>query len=269
MIRLSILTFAMLMGMCAIAQTTISGRIINKQDQAVEYATVALTGDTIGTLADAQGQFTLTIPANCQSDLSISHVSYEKAIIPYSAYSSGKSLAIKLKDKNIELSEVVIDKKNKLKTILGKKMPGPSGSFRGKGREEWLEWGPTFKSKKNWVVSDIIFTIKKCTHERCVLSFSIYEMRGNEMVNILNKPIYKVINKISKKTKLDVKPSEDVILKAGKKYYVSVTVVDSDEYGIVEFPSQIRGCIARRISSGRTRKLPAGPVITLMGYELQ
>jgi hypothetical protein len=253
----------------ATAQTIITGRVINEHDEAIEYATIALSGDSIGTLADAQGRFSLTIPKGIKSDLSISHVSYERAIIPYSTYNNGKQLVIKLKDKNVELSEVVIGKKNKLKTILGKKLPGPTGSFRGKGQENWIEWGPTFKSKKDWVVSDIMFTIKKCTHERCVLSFSIYEKRGNEWVNILNKPIYKVVNKTSRKVKLDVKPSENIILKAGKQYYVSVSVVDSDDYGILEFDSQLRNCIARHLSKDRTRRIPAGPAITLMGYELQ
>ena len=253
----------------ATAQTVITGRVINEHDEAVEYATIAFTGETIGTFADAQGQFSLTIPENCKSDLSVSHVSYDRAIIPYSIYNNGKQLVIKLKDKNVELSEVVIGKKNKLKTILGKKLPGPTGGFRGKGQENWIEWGPTFNCKKDWIVSDIFFTIKKCTHERCVLSFSIYEKRGNEWVNILNKPIYKVVNKTSRKTKLDVKPSEDIILKKGKQYYISVTIVDSDEYGILEFASQLRSCIARHISKDRTRKIPAGPAITIMGYELQ
>ena len=39
----------------AMAQTTVTGRISNERGEAVEYATVALMGDTIGTLADAQG----------------------------------------------------------------------------------------------------------------------------------------------------------------------------------------------------------------------
>ena len=252
----------------ATAQIIITGRVINEHDEAVEYATIALTGETIGTFADGQGRFSLSIPDNIKSDLSISHVSYDREIIPYSIYNNGKQLVIKLKEKNVELNEVVIGKKNKLKTILGKKLPGPTGSFRGKGQENWIEWGPTFKCKKDWIVSDILFTIKKCTHERCVLSFSIYEQRGNEWINILNKPIYQVVNKTSRKTKLDVKPSEEIILKKGKHYYISVTVVESDEYGILEFASQLRNCIARHISKNRTRKIPAGPAITLMGYEL-
>ena len=254
MTRLFSILSAAIIAQCAMAQTIVTGRISNERGEAVEYATVALVGDTIGTLADAQGHFSLTIPHGKRNDLSITHVSYDKAIIPHSTYSAGKPLSIIVKDKNVKLDEVVVGKKNKLKTILGKKWPGPSGSFRGKWEENRLEWGPTFKVKKDWVVSDIFFTIKKSTYSRCVLSFTIYEIRGKEFVNILNKPIYKTV--------------ENIVLKAGKQYYVSVTIVDCDESGILEFNSQLRSCIARHLSAGRTRKLPAGPTITLMGYEL-
>ena len=179
----------------SLAQTTIMGSIFNVRGEGVEYATIALEGDTIGTLADAQGHFTLTIPKGKNNDLVITHVSYDKASIPFSSYRTGKPLSIIVKDKNVKLDEVVIGKKNKMKTILGKKLPGPTASFRGKGQQNWLEWGPTFKAKKNWVVSDIFFTIKKSTYSRCVLSFTIYEVRGKKYVNILNKPIYKTFLK--------------------------------------------------------------------------
>ena len=252
----------------SLAQTTITGQITNERGEGVEYATVVLEGDTIGTLADAQGHFTLTIPKGKNNDLVITHVSYDRASIPFSSYSIGKPLSIIVKDKNVKLDEVVVGKKNKMKTILGKKLPGPTGSFRGKWQQNRLEWGPTFKAKKNWVVSDIFFTIKKSTYSRCVLSFTIYEIRGKEYVNILNKPIYKTVTNTTQKTKLAVQPNENVILKAGKQYYVSVTIVDSDESGMLEFKSQLRSCIARHLSAGKARKLPAGPVITLSGYEL-
>lgn len=268
MTRLSSIVIAAIIAQCAMAQTTISGRVSNERGEAVEYATVSLVDDTIGTLADAQGHFSLTIPHGKRNDLSITHVSYDKAIIPHSTYSVGKPLSIIVKDKNVKLDEVVVGKKNKLKTILGKKWPGPSGSFRGKWEENRLEWGPTFKVKKDWVVSDIFFTIKKSTYSRCVLSFTIYEIRGKEFVNILNKPIYKTVTATAQKTKLAVQPNENIVLKAGKQYYVSVTIVDCDESGILEFNSQLRSCIARHLSAGKTRKLPAGPTITLMGYEL-
>ena len=63
----------------SLAQTTIMGSIFNVRGEGVEYATIALEGDTIGTLADAQGHFTLTIPKGKNNDLVITHVSYDKA----------------------------------------------------------------------------------------------------------------------------------------------------------------------------------------------
>ena len=130
----------------SLAQTTIKGCISNERGEGVEYATVSLEADTIGTLADALGHFTLTIPKGKNNDLIITHVSYDRASIPFSSYSAGKPLTIIVKDKNVKLDEVVVGKKNKMKTILSKKLPGPTASFRGKGQQNWLEWGPTFKA---------------------------------------------------------------------------------------------------------------------------
>jgi len=86
MTRFFSILLAAIIALCAIAQTTITGRISNERGAAVEYATVALVGDTIGTLADAQGHFTLTIPNGKRNDLAITHVSYDKATIPHSTY---------------------------------------------------------------------------------------------------------------------------------------------------------------------------------------
>ena len=48
---------AALFSFSSLAQTTITGQITNERGEGVEYATVALESDTIGTLADAQGRF--------------------------------------------------------------------------------------------------------------------------------------------------------------------------------------------------------------------
>jgi hypothetical protein len=74
---------AVIFSFSSLAQTTITGRISNERGEGVEYATVVLEGDTIGTLADAQGRFTLTIPKGKNNDLVITHVSYDKASIPF------------------------------------------------------------------------------------------------------------------------------------------------------------------------------------------
>ena len=79
MTRLFSILSAAIIAQCAMAQTIVTGRISNERGEAVEYATVSIVGDTIGTLADAQGHFSLTIPHGKRNDLSITHVSYDKA----------------------------------------------------------------------------------------------------------------------------------------------------------------------------------------------
>ena len=55
MTRLFSILSAAIIAQCAMAQTIVTGRISNERGEAVEYATVALVGDTIGTLPTPRG----------------------------------------------------------------------------------------------------------------------------------------------------------------------------------------------------------------------
>ena len=127
-------------------------------------------------------------------------------------------MTVTMKDKVVELAEVVVGKKNKPQKIAGKAVSGPTASFRGKGKVDGTEWGPVFKSKKDYVISDILLTIKGTSYQWCVLSFNIYEIQGDKFVNILNKPIYQRIEKSNGKQRLDIRPEETIVLKGKKKY---------------------------------------------------
>ena len=156
------------------AQITLKGSIVNERGVTVEYVSIGLEEDSIGTISDANGNFTIEIPANRKNDMVFTHVSFQKAIVPYETYANGQQLIVTMKDKVVELAEVVVGKKNKPQKIAGKAVSGPMASFRGKGKADALEWGPVFKSKKDYVISDILLTVKGCTYQWCVLSFNIY-----------------------------------------------------------------------------------------------
>ena len=126
-----------------------------------------------------------------------------------------------------------------------------------------------FKSKKDYVISDILLNIKGTSYQWCVLSFNIYEIRGDKFVNILNKPIYQRIEKSDGKHQIDIQPEETIVLKKRKKYFISVMVVDSDSYGILDMQSQLRTCYYRVITTGKKRKWPIGPAIQVKGYEIE
>ena len=125
------------------------------------------------------------------------------------------------------------------------------------------------KAKRITIISDILLTIKGTSYQWCVLSFNIYEIQGDKFVNILNKPIYQRIEKSDGKQQLDIQPEETIVLKGKKKYYISVMVVDSDRYGILDMQSQLKTSYYRVITKGKKRKLPIGPAIMVKGYEIE
>lgn len=262
---------ALLALVCAagLAQTTVKGHVVNEKGESVEYVSVGIEEDSVGVISDAKGYFAITIPKGRKEDLSFSHVSYQASTLPYREYASGKELTVVLRDKVVELAEVVIGKKNKPQTIAGKALSGPVASFRGKGKQKGTEWGPVFKSKRDYAVSDILLKIKGSTYKWCVLSFNIYEVKGGKFHNILNKPIYYRLDNPSTKVQIDVRPEETILLKGKQKYYISVAVVDSDAYGMLEMQSEFKSSYARSFAKGKIRKLPVGPAILVKGYEVE
>jgi len=268
------LVFAMLIVIITVAlpvsaQTSVKGHVVNERGETVEYVSIGFEEDSVGTISDANGNFELEIPANRKNDLVFTHVSFQKAIVPYETYANGQQLTITMKDKVVDLAEVVVGKKNKPQKIAGKAISGPVASFRGKGKVDGIEWGPVFKSKKDYVISDILLTIKGISYQWCVLSFNIYEIQGGIFVNILNKPIYHRIEKSNSKQRLDIQPEEAIVLRGKRKYYISVMVVDSDRYGILDMQSHFKTSYARNITKGKKRKLPIGPAIQVKGYEIE
>ena len=266
--------FAMLIAIMTIAspvsaQTIVKGCIVNERSETIEYVSIGFEEDSVGTISDANGNFELEIPTNRKNDLMFTHVSFQKAVVPYETYANGQQLTVTMKDKVVELAEVVVGKKNKPQKIAGKAISGPMASFRGKGKADALEWGPVFRSKKDYVISDILLTIKGSSYQWCVLSFNIYEIQGDKFVNILNKPIYQRIEKSDGKQRLDIQPEETIVLKGKKRYYISVAVIDSDSYGILDMQSQFKTSYARNITKGKKRKLPIGPAIMVKGYEIE
>jgi len=120
--------------------------------------------------------------------LKIKRNEHEQENHHHHTYANGQQLTVTMKDKVVELAEVVVGKKNKPQKIAGKAVSGPMASFRGKGKVDGTEWGPVFKSKKDYVISDILLTIKGTSYQWCVLSFNVYEIRKGMKLNNNTKP---------------------------------------------------------------------------------
>ena len=71
------------------AQTTVKGHVVNERGETVEYVSIGIEEDSVGVISDAQGHFTLTIPAGRKDELTFTHVSYQTVTIPYTTYADG------------------------------------------------------------------------------------------------------------------------------------------------------------------------------------
>ena len=268
------LVFAMLIAFVTAAspvsaQTIVKGHIVNERGETIEYVSLGFEADSVGTISDANGNFTIEIPANRKNDLVFTHVSFQNAVIPYEIYSNGQQLTVTMKDKVVELAEVVVGKKNKPHTLSGKSWIRMSTvGFVGDQNGD-TEWGPIFKSRKDYVLSDILLTVATCKYDECVLSFNVYELQGKRFVNIMNKPIYKQISPADNGKQFSVRPDEDILLKGKKKYCICVSVVDHKGNGGVFFPSNFKSSYARNAVKGKMRKLPACPPIIVKGDEIK
>ena len=258
-----------LVAMTGLGQTKVTGHVVNERGETVEYVSIGIEEDSVGVISDAQGHFTLTIPAGRRDELTFTHVSYQTATIPYTTYADGHELTVTLKDKVIELAEVVVGKKSKPHTLSGKSwLRTSTAGFRGNCKGD-IEWGPIFKNRKDYLLTDIMVSIDKCEYEECLLSFNCYEVRDKKLYCVLNKPIYKRVTPADNGKNIYVSPAESVVLKGKKKYCVTICVVDMKGNGSLSFPANFKSSYARHKVKGKMKKIPGCPMIIVKGYEVE
>ena len=268
-LRLTLILLAVIMSVIGFAQTTVKGHVVNERRENVEYVSIGIEEDSVGVISDAQGHFTLTIPAGRKDELTFTHVSYQTATIPYSTYADGHEMTVTLKDKVVQLAEVVVGKKSKPHTLSGKSWVRTStAGFRGDCKGD-IEWGPIFKNRKDYLLTDIVVSIDKCEYEECLLSFNCYEVRDKKLYSVLNKPIYKRVTPADNGKQLYVSPAESVVLKGKKKYCVTICVVDIKGNGSLFFPANFKSSYARHKVKGKMKKIPGCPMIIVKGYEVE
>jgi TonB-linked SusC/RagA family outer membrane protein len=88
----------------AYAQTVVSGKVMDANGVAVAGATVAVKGSTAGTSTDADGNFSLTLPANAKT-LLVSGVGYTTQEL---AINGQSSFSVALQSAASDLNEVVV-----------------------------------------------------------------------------------------------------------------------------------------------------------------
>ena len=251
-------------------QITVEGKVVNKTGSPIAYASIGSESDSTETISDINGNFKYSFSNKGNKPIKFSHVSYETKLVPYSTYSDGHTLTIQLADKNVILPELSVSAnglKPKERVSKGLKIPSDVKFF---GKTNDMECGPYIKTKRNILITDIVIRVKECTYTECTLSVNIYKVKGkNNIENILNKPLYYIVNKNTNKTDLNIRPHEDIILEKGQKYYISLRTVDERSDGHISFPLYMKHNLVRNFTNGKRRNIPVGLGFSVLGKEVQ
>ena len=266
--KIVFLSFCLILSVSIYAQETIKGRIKAVNGNPVEYATVSV--DSIFTLSDAKGNFSLALPKGHTDDLHISHISYKPLSIPRSKYISG-NLDITLEDAVNELADITItnSKKNKMKSISSMGMRIPSGDACFRNYHDGIkEIGPIVKADKDFSVESITLKILSNTYTKCVLRVILYEIKGKKLIPIQAKPLYAEAKLSDDKYSLSFTPQQHISLKKGHRYFAGLAVVDASERGELHIPAYLHSGLGHNTLTGNTRKIPASIGMKIQGsYE--
>ena len=207
-------------------KVSVKGRIINPRGEPVEYVQVGIPKLQVGTISTADGLFEISVP---RDTLAFFHVAYQTE--RYVVTGSADDVVIVLSENELPPA-VFIGGNTKEKYLLraGTRIPGGAGDFyRPDGVSKGYELGSVAKTRKPFLVKDILFSLLSNHIPGCVVAINIYRIEGEpeEFVNILHKPIYVDIALSDEKQDFDVEPEESILLEPGR-YFISFALVDCD-----------------------------------------
>ena len=117
------LLFVLLLSQFTFGNTiTISGKVLNNKQQALQYVSIGIINKTIGTVSDKYGSFTLKLNEDQVSEndtLRFSMIGYSSKSFSVSEIKNNSSLNVQLSEKIEPIPEAVItSKKLKVKESL-------------------------------------------------------------------------------------------------------------------------------------------------------
>lgn len=247
------------------AQVKINGLVQNEEHIGIEYATICV--DSIFTLTDKEGHFTLEIPSNIKSPMTCSHISYKKKMIPYSQYRDG-NVRLVMEDRVYDIAETsVAARRGKTVAILRKGMKLPGDVAFGNAPSGKMEIGPKFKAADNFIIDYFNLHIEECTYEQCTLRLIVYKMVGCQFEPVSSRPIYIHLSSANKNSEVKIMTNSQITLQNGNEYFVGLSIVSGSQ-GTIHFPAVLRKGIARNVVQGTMKNLPATVGIAVTGRRL-
>ena len=261
-----ILLLCGLMTLTALARDiTMKGRIVDANGRGIEYVSIHV--DSLYTVSDRDGNFSLTIPDDMKADLVVNHISYEPYALKSSLWHRSTNWAITLEEKVNDLADVAIVSGKKQKSIVDKGMRAPGDVTFHNIKNTTYEIGPLFTPSKNFFVGSAQLRVQKSTFTSCTVRLIIYEVRGNQFVPVQHSPLYLHLTQVSGKRDFTFMPEEPIKLLRSHQYYVGIAVMSSNGVGEIHFPAYLRkGCV-RNLCTDKKKNLPATLGVSLLGVQ--
>lgn len=257
---------------CGQSKIHVKGKIVDENGKEIEYVSLGVLNDSVGTVTDRHGRFSIDIPKWKHAAITLTHIAYKTSVVPYEQYCNRKdSLIIHMKEDEHAIQEFqVTGTKGKTCQIKssGIKIPGALMGFAGiknKGKEV----GSVISTKKKtYLIKQVSFPVRVCSYSKCILRMNVYDItEKGKFNNILQKPVYIDILKTNDKFTEIIKPEENIVLEPEKKYYVSLEFIDSESDGYLYFPVYFSKSILRYQSQGKFKSIPANIGMKIEGME--
>jgi len=162
------------------AQTILTGVVQQTNQQPITYVNIGIKNKNIGTVANENGEFSLSLKAeNTQDTLTFSCVGFEEMNMPIQQIMQEKTAVFYLKEKVLALQEVVVvQQKPKIKTI-GTKSTNPFlwGSATSKDGKDIVEMGKLIEIKKTSEIQKLNVYLKGITTDSATFRINFYAVK--------------------------------------------------------------------------------------------
>lgn len=244
----------------------ISGTVISAADkQPISYVNIGIPGKGVGTVSDKKGQFQFVIGESYNADsVQFSMVGYESRVVSVAQLRTMVRPSIELKEKVIELSELVIRPRDYKTKTLGVKTKVKKLSAGFEDNLLGYECG-IMKIKKTALLRQVNINIASCSYDTLFDRLNVYQKQGNmDFENILQEPIYLTMAREEVDDEIQIDLQAQDILVEGDFLVTLEHIKDLGEGHLLFSASLVNKTYYRKTSQGAWETAPFGVSISVV-----
>lgn len=164
----------------AYAQVVITGKVLQASEKAIAYVNIGIKGKNIGTVSNEDGAFVLNLRIeNAQDTLTFSCIGFEDLNLFIPNIIKEKNSVFYLKEKFIELNEIVITSKKTSIKRIGTKSANPLlwGSATSKDGKDIVEMGKLFSIQDRLEIQKLSIYLKGINTNAVTFRINFYEIK--------------------------------------------------------------------------------------------